>query len=348
MKIKKTTSLLTSVALLLFNFLSPLILRGSIHAAPNMSATFVDSSTIRLTIGGDTFGNLKSSNAGIYAGEGALVQGLVNGNSRCGMFISIFVPPNGNTAGVTLTQPRTLNSIGNGTSSQVPACPQNVISEFSNAPVTLNRSNSNVDNPETKIIRATSLIDWEGADLTDSGLDAIDASKAPASDTLTLKNSSGAEVARKQANRRTTPDGVAYTANFDNINPGTYQLCSVVADKCIPAIKKSSEILNIVIEAPRGKYDIRADESTSEQAQSCTERMGLSAGWIVCGILELVSDGITSLFDIADSLLNVDGQNLYDSSELRAIWSYFRIVATFALIIIGLVMVISQAIGGGL
>lgn len=88
------------------------------------------------------------------------------------------------------------------------------------------------------------------------------------------------------------------------------------------------------------------DEESGDGEKSCTERFMLSSGWIVCSILELLSNGVDTLMNFVDSMLNVDSQALGQSNELRQVWSYFRVIATFALLAIGLVMVISQAIGG--
>jgi len=80
---------------------------------------------------------------------------------------------------------------------------------------------------------------------------------------------------------------------------------------------------------------------------TCQEEFGISTGWIVCDLLEFVSSTIDKLFDAVDSLLSVDALALSSNTGLRTSWSYFRGIATFSLLAIGLVMVLSQAIGGG-
>lgn len=87
--------------------------------------------------------------------------------------------------------------------------------------------------------------------------------------------------------------------------------------------------------------------AAADNSQSCEERAALSSGWIVCGILELLSNGMDSMVGIIDSLLNVDATKIGQDAELQTIWSYFRAIATFSLVAIALVMIISQAIGGG-
>jgi hypothetical protein len=93
--------------------------------------------------------------------------------------------------------------------------------------------------------------------------------------------------------------------------------------------------------------DVFDENSEGDNAETCESRTLLSSGWIVCTLLELLADGMESMFSVVEGLLNIDAQKLYDDQELRTSWSYFRAIATFALIAVGLVMIISQAIGGG-
>ncbi len=94
---------------------------------------------------------------------------------------------------------------------------------------------------------------------------------------------------------------------------------------------------------------VATPEGEGENSESCEERMKLSAGWIICSGLELLSSGMDSLLGFIDDLLNVDVIKLDSSSnsELYQSWSYFRAIATFMLVAIGMIMVIGQAIGGG-
>lgn len=86
--------------------------------------------------------------------------------------------------------------------------------------------------------------------------------------------------------------------------------------------------------------------TTIESEESCTQRAALSFGWAVCGLLEFIASGIEGLMGAVDDLLNIDALSLQEDEGLRTVWSYFRVIATFALLAIGLIMVISQAIGG--
>ena len=89
-----------------------------------------------------------------------------------------------------------------------------------------------------------------------------------------------------------------------------------------------------------------ANGQGSGNAKSCEEQFGISSGWLVCSALELISNGIDVLFGFADSLLNIDAQKLYANEGLRTSWSYFRAIATFLLVAVGLVIIIGQAVGG--
>ncbi len=93
----------------------------------------------------------------------------------------------------------------------------------------------------------------------------------------------------------------------------------------------------------------KAGEVSEEENDppGCEERAKLSSGWIVCSALELLSSGMDTLAGYVDDMLNVDVVKLDNDGGLRSSWSFFRAVATFMLVAIGLVMIISQAIGGG-
>ncbi len=82
---------------------------------------------------------------------------------------------------------------------------------------------------------------------------------------------------------------------------------------------------------------------------SCEERTGLITGWIVCSAMELLSKGMDTVMDQVDNMLNVDviEKNNASGGDLKKSWSSFRAIASFMLLAIGLVMILSQALGGG-
>ncbi len=78
---------------------------------------------------------------------------------------------------------------------------------------------------------------------------------------------------------------------------------------------------------------------------SLESKIGSGLGWIVCDILSFVDNGLEALQNQVQKLLVISSADYEGSSELKQAWSYFRNVASFLLIVIGLVMIIGQAIG---
>lgn len=101
------------------------------------------------------------------------------------------------------------------------------------------------------------------------------------------------------------------------------------------------------VDANGGAPEVAGTDGTGDTQDSCEQRTLLSSGWIVCGLLELLSSGMDRMVGVIDDLLNVDATKIGNDTDLQTIWSYFRGIATFALVAVGLVMIISQAIGGG-
>ncbi|MDQ3158528.1 MAG: hypothetical protein M3P98_00090 [bacterium] len=85
------------------------------------------------------------------------------------------------------------------------------------------------------------------------------------------------------------------------------------------------------------------DEAVIETCESQNHAIG---DWIFCLVIDGIDKTLNGLTNGADDLLSVESQDIYSSQELRAVWSYFRVIATFLLLAVGLVMVISQAFGG--
>lgn len=89
-----------------------------------------------------------------------------------------------------------------------------------------------------------------------------------------------------------------------------------------------------------------ADTEGAINNETCEEDLASPLAWIACPLLGAMEDSINFLFNIADELLNVDAQAFYGDDGLRQTWSYFRGIATFSLLAIALVMILSQAMGG--
>lgn len=81
--------------------------------------------------------------------------------------------------------------------------------------------------------------------------------------------------------------------------------------------------------------------------QSCEESNGgVILSWFLCAVLNFFDNTVQTLGNIVDDLLQIN-RAYYTDSDLREAWSYFRNIASFLLIIIGLVMIIGQAITKG-
>ncbi len=82
---------------------------------------------------------------------------------------------------------------------------------------------------------------------------------------------------------------------------------------------------------------------------ACQKNTGLIAGWIICDGMELLSKGMDAVMDQVDNMLNVDFSllNTKSGDGLKNAWNVFRIMANFMLFAVAVVMIISQAMGGG-
>lgn len=83
--------------------------------------------------------------------------------------------------------------------------------------------------------------------------------------------------------------------------------------------------------------------SGGDNAPTCESETNNDMAWLMCAGLGLIDDTFASMQGYVDEMLDVS-ENEFDSPELKAVWSYFKNVATFLLILIGLVMIIGQAV----
>jgi hypothetical protein len=80
---------------------------------------------------------------------------------------------------------------------------------------------------------------------------------------------------------------------------------------------------------------------------SCEEvNPGISLSWFICSVINFLDDTIAGLNSAVIQLLVIN-KDYYTDSGLREAWAYFRNIASFLLIIIGLVMIIGQAVTKG-
>lgn len=85
------------------------------------------------------------------------------------------------------------------------------------------------------------------------------------------------------------------------------------------------------------------------EKKSCESENPGAIDWVICAVIGGIdnilvgNDGAGGLLHQVDQLLNID-QSQYSNEDLKTAWSYFRNIASLMLVLIGLVMVIGQAI----
>lgn len=98
----------------------------------------------------------------------------------------------------------------------------------------------------------------------------------------------------------------------------------------------------------KSKEDGTIGESTTvdglDESYSCEASLGAALSWAVCGLLDLVDKGLTTMYDMARSMLSIKQTDFTASEGLYEVWSYFRNIASILLVAIGLVMIIGQAV----
>lgn len=92
-----------------------------------------------------------------------------------------------------------------------------------------------------------------------------------------------------------------------------------------------------------GKSDEVSSGGGGAEADSCEANNAAALAWLLCGVLNVVDGAITSLGNAAIELLDTNPA-YYNSEQLKTVWSYFKNLASFLLIIVGLVMIIGQAV----
>lgn len=123
---------------------------------------------------------------------------------------------------------------------------------------------------------------------------------------------------------------------IEGINDGFYETCvggdSIVSPARILVVNQSG------IEQP-----VTGAIGEGFGGDSCEANNNAVLAWLMCGILDVVDSAVMGLNDAAIRLLDID-QGYFSDEGLRTVWSYFRNLASFLLIIIGLIMIIGQAV----
>lgn len=86
------------------------------------------------------------------------------------------------------------------------------------------------------------------------------------------------------------------------------------------------------------------ETNPGDEDPTCESRNSIAVSWLLCGVLDAVDNTITSLASVANELLTVR-PGIYNNESIKEAWSYFRNLASLLLVVIGLVMVIGQALG---
>lgn len=102
---------------------------------------------------------------------------------------------------------------------------------------------------------------------------------------------------------------------------------------------------------PPGQGEIPGgDGGDAEEAPpSCESENPDGLDWLLCGVVNFIDkmligkDGTGGLLGEVDDLLNISDQ-YYSDDRLEQAWSYFRNIASLALVLVGLIMVIGQAL----
>lgn len=84
-------------------------------------------------------------------------------------------------------------------------------------------------------------------------------------------------------------------------------------------------------------------EAGGVEVDSCEANNAAALAWLLCGALNVIDGAVTGLSDAAIGLLDTNPA-YYTNDDLKTVWSYFKNLASFLLIIVGLVMIIGQAV----
>ncbi len=89
--------------------------------------------------------------------------------------------------------------------------------------------------------------------------------------------------------------------------------------------------------------DTTEDEDGEDETPKCEEEFDFPGAWLACLFLQIVDDFTNEAIEAVNSMLAIEESEVNDDS-LKQAWSYFRNIASLLLVIIGLVMIIGQAI----
>ncbi|HMS23257.1 MAG TPA: hypothetical protein PKB09_00415 [Candidatus Saccharibacteria bacterium] len=83
--------------------------------------------------------------------------------------------------------------------------------------------------------------------------------------------------------------------------------------------------------------------AADEDDPTCEDNFDFTGAWIVCMVLGIVDQTVDNMVNAIEDMLEVTRSEVNDDG-LKTAWSYFRNIASVLLVVIGLVMIIGQAI----
>lgn len=176
-------------------------------------------------------------------------------------------------------------------------------------------------------------VDGKGGDYkkssqsTRAGRDVFSSNDAPGSEGCKVR------VELKQNPKGPTTEGRYYICNANGSNGGASNWGDTERDVLIGNFAAYTD-------------NPEAGAGTDAPPTCESQNDGIIIGWLLCQVLSAVDDTVTKLLKTVDELLYVS-DTAFENEQLQDVWSYFRVLATFLLVAIGLVMVISQAISIG-
>ncbi len=98
------------------------------------------------------------------------------------------------------------------------------------------------------------------------------------------------------------------------------------------------------VEAPEAPGSATAPPaSTDDSEPKCEDSFDFPGAWLVCLVLSIVDSSVDSMVNAIADMLQVGRAEINDDG-LKEAWSYFRNIASVLLVVIGLVMIIGQAV----
>lgn len=154
-------------------------------------------------------------------------------------------------------------------------------------------------------------------------------------------------VINDQSGGGTSIVSVPQLATFNNVSPGTYQICVVTTNACA-TVKKVVDAHTIPdpIVISTSANVISSDTNSSSSCQDSN----IALGWIMCELISGLTGAVDGIYkNVISPMLQEDTSSSNPALDTAKVaWSGFRVYADIFLVIALLVVVFGQSIGGGL